>query len=277
MSISDTSSWVDIHNHLVPGVDDGARDVEAVLTSVERMTRCGIRRIVTTPHIQGSLTTERGRYEARLSEVTEAFDRARKAVREAFPEVEFSRGHEILIDIPEVDCSDPRIRLAGTTFVLIEWPRLQIPPGTTRVIEHIREQGFRPVVAHPERYTGMSKAIRLAGRWREAGGYLQVNYGSLVGRYGSGPQMLAYRLLRQGWVDYLASDFHGHPTLKIYQREAYEEFEERDAVETLELLGRTNPARLLHNEEPLVAPSLATDPRLLKRLRGMIRRENAHE
>ena len=275
MILSDTTSCVDIHNHLVPGVDDGARDIPAVLQSVERMTQAGVRRIVTTPHVEGSLTLDEGRCEARLSDVTEAFERARSAIKEEFPEVEFKRGHEVLIDVPDVDLSDARLRLAGTSFVLIEWPRLQIPPGTPRVLGGIREQGYRPIIAHPERYGGMLRAFGLAGHWREVGAYLQVNYGSLVGRYGSEAQILAFRLLRQGWVDYLASDFHGHSSLKIYKREAWAEFDGRDAAETAELLCRTNPSRLLHDEEPLPVPSLPADPTFLTRLQGLLKRESA--
>lgn len=271
----DTKSLVDIHNHLVPGVDDGARDMRAVTDSIERMTRVQVRRIVTTPHIQGSLTLVGSRLEARLAEVDEAFERAHSAIKEDFPEVEFRRGHEVLIDVPEVDLSDPRIRLAGTSFVLVEWPRLQIPPGTPRVVERIREQGYRPIIAHPERYAGMNRFISLAGRWREAGAYLQVNYGSLVGRYGSEAQMVAFQLLREGWADYMASDFHGHPSLKIYKREAWTEFEVRDAVPTAELLNRTNPSRLLEDLEPMPVPPLPADPSLMTRLRGMLNRESA--
>jgi len=274
MTGPDATSLVDLHNHLVPGVDDGARDMAAVLSSVERMTRVGVRRIVTTPHIQGSLTHEEDRLEARLSEVTTAFQRAQDAVKDAFPEVEFRRGHEVLIDVPEVDVSDPRLRLAGTRFVLIEWPRLQIPPGTTQVIAEMRRQGYRPVIAHPERYTGLGKSLSLVGRWREAGALLQVNHGSLVGRYGHAAQVVAYRLLRQGWVDYLSSDFHGHASLKIYKKEAWEAFEQRGALETFDLLVRVNPARLLDDLEPIMVPILETDPPFLERLRGMIRRES---
>lgn len=273
--IIDPTSLVDIHSHLVPGVDDGARSISAVVESVQRMTRSGIRRIVTTPHIQGSLTLDSSAYEARLSEVGKAFGSARDAIHDAFPEVEFKRGHEVLIDVPEVDVSDPRIRLAGTSFVLIEWPRLQLPPGTDRVIDNIRQQGYRPIVAHPERYAGMTQSFGLAGRWREMGAFLQVNYGSLVGRYGADARIVANRLLKQGWVDYLASDFHGHSSLKLYKKEAWEKFEQCGALETAEILSRVNPSRLLSDEEPLPVPTIHADAKLFRRLRGMLRRENA--
>lgn len=270
MSERDVTSFVDIHSHLVPGVDDGARDVSAVLDSVERFTRASVRRILTTPHIEGSLTHDAARLEERLRTVTDAWTLAQRAIQEGFPEVEFMRGHEVLLDVPEVDFTDPRIRLAGTRFVLVEWPRLQLPPGTVRVLARIREQGWRPVVAHPERYAGMGQAIGMAAQWREVGARLQVNFGSLVGRYGSAAQSTAHRLLRRGWVDYLASDFHGHPRLKLHVDEASEALEALGADEALTYLYRTNPARLLADQDPLPVPLLPSERGLWARLKGLI-------
>lgn len=272
MTIPDTTSLVDIHSHLVPGVDDGARSVPAVLSSIERLTHVGIRRLVTTPHIRGSLTLDRARLEARLSEVSDAFVEATAALKGQFPEVEYRRGHEILLDVPEVDLSDPRIRMAETSFVLVEWPRLHIPPGTSRVLGRMREQGWSPVIAHPERYVGISGQMNLAAQWREAGAFLQVNYGSLDGRYGADAQAVALRLLEGGLVDYLASDFHGQSGMKIYKDEAWAVLEDRGADEALDLLCRVNPSRLLDDLDPLPVPGVAPSSRLFDRLRGMVRR-----
>ncbi len=83
------------------------------------------------------------------------------------------------------------------------------------MVKEIVERGYRPIIAHPERYVGMGEDLDVARQWREAGAYQQVNFGSLVGRYGARPQGTALRLLRRGWVDYLASDFNGHRKLKI--------------------------------------------------------------
>ena len=197
MLVSDTISVIDIHSHLVPGVDDGARHVPGVLAAAERMADVGIKSVVTTPHIRGSLTLDPPALEHRLSAVSAAFDDAESALAQHLPNFEYRRGHEVLIDIPEPDLSDPRIRMAGTSFVLLEWPRLAIPPGTPRVLRWIRDQGYRPIVAHPERYVGMSERLELAEKWRDAGAYLQVNYGSFVGRYGAEAQTVAFRLLQQ--------------------------------------------------------------------------------
>lgn len=273
--LKDPSSLVDIHSHLVPAVDDGAKDLVAVLNSIDRFTQVGIRRVVTTPHIQASLTLDPVQYEKRLSTVTEAFEKAAVAIRADFPAVEYRRGHEVLIDIPEPDLSDVRIRMAGTSFVLLEWPRLHIPPGTTRVLRWIRDQGYRPIVAHPERYAGMVKQRDMAARWRESGAYLQLNYGSLLGRYGAEAQIVAYRLMEAGLVDYMASDFHGHSSLKVYKKEAWAAIEERDGAGSLECLCKTNPSRLLEDLEPVPAPAIGPAPGLLNRLRDMVRRPQA--
>ena len=275
MSHGDPTSFVDIHSHLVPGVDDGARDVEAVLDSVERFTRLSVRRILTTPHLDGSLTLDPQRLEERLSTVSSAWERAAEAIGEHFPEVEFRRGHEVLLDHPDVDFSDPRMRLAGTSFVLVEWPRLQLPPWTVRILKRIRQKGYRPIVAHPERYAGMAQSIDVVAQWRDAGAYLQVNYGSLVGRYGAGPQSIADRLLRRGWADFLASDFHGHPRLKIYMSEAAEALEDLGGEEVMTYLCRTNPGRILHDEEPLPVPVLPVERGFWARLRGIFERSIA--
>jgi len=275
VSHRDPTAFVDIHSHLVPGVDDGARDVPAVLDAVERFTRLSVRRIITTPHIDGSLTLDPEGLEARLSAVSRAWDRAAEAIGEHFPEVEFRRGHEVLLDVPEVDLSDPRIRMAGTSFVLVEWPRLQLPPGTVRVLRHIRESGYRPIVAHPERYSGIGQAIDVVGQWRDVGAYLQVNYGSLLGRYGAAAQSVADRLLRRGWVDYLASDFHAHPRLKIYRTEASDVLRQLGADEVMTYLSRTNPGRVLSDEEPLPVPVLPPERGFWARLKGIIERSIA--
>lgn len=276
--VGDAGSLVDIHSHLVPGVDDGARHLPGALSAIERMTHHGIRRLVTTPHLRASLAGIPGRLDERLDEVTAAYELTREAVREEFPDVEYLRGHEVLIDVPEPDVSDERMRLAGTSFVLVEWPRLQVPPGTDRVVRFIRENGYRPIIAHPERYMGMQQRSELPFKWKEAGARLQVNYGSLVGRYGSEAQTVAWRLLGQGLVDYLASDFHGQSRLKIYKREAWAEIHERGGDEALDLLCRVNPARVLEDAEPLPVPAISPPSVLLQRLRGiMVRRDRAVE
>lgn len=269
----DLTSYADIHNHLVPGVDDGARTVEDVLDAVGRMVKLGIRKIITTPHLDGSLSLEPDRLEARLGPVTEAFERAAEAVGERFPAVEFRRGHEVMLDVPDVRFDDPRMRMAGTSFALVEWPRHHLPPGTPEVLKRIRDDGVRPIVAHPERYVGADLSVLAA--WKEAGAYLQVNYGSLLSRYGAEARTRALRLVRRGWADYMASDFHGRPDRHLYAEEAWTRVEELDGREALVHLCLTNPARVLRDEEPLPVPSLPEERGFWAKVREFLSAEPA--
>ena len=269
----DPTAFADVHNHLVPDVDDGARNLEDTLDAVERMTQSGIRKIITTPHLEGSLTLDPERLEERLQEVTGAFDRAASAVAESFPEVDLRRGHEVMLDIPDVDFSDPRMRLAGTRFVLVEWPRLHVPPGTSKVLYRIREEGYVPIVAHPERYVGMD--IELASRWREAGALLQVNYGSLNGRYGGEARALAHALLRRGLSDYMASDFHARPDRAIYMDQARARLDDLGGGEAFVTMSLTNPARIFRGEEPMPVPPLPMERGFWARVRGILNSEDA--
>ncbi len=266
----DPLQLTDFHSHLVPSVDDGARSVEDALEGMGRMKAAGITRITTTPHIDASLTASPSVLAERLAAVDEAFGRLEASAREAFPDVELNRGHEVMLDVPDPDLSDARLHLADTHFVLIEWPRLTVPPGTVEALRRLVAQGVRPIIAHPERYRGMPERIRLAEVWRNEGAILQVNYGSLVGRYGSQVRGLAFRLLERGWVDCLSTDFHARPHLELHVGPAEDVLVARGAEEQFALLAATNPRRVLDGKDPLPVPSLPPDRRLWSKLRGLL-------
>ena len=256
MTPAERSCVGDLHNHLVPGVDDGARSLEEALEAVERMVAAGIGKIITTSHVNASLTHDSGLLGTLLEEVDESWQKLAEEVRERFPDVELYRGHEVMLDVPDPNFSDARLRLAGTSFVLVEWPRLQIPPKTTQVIERIADAGYPPILAHPERYAGMKQELASAGAWRSAGAYLQVNHGSFVGRYGPDAHKVASELLARGWVDYLSSDFHARAHLGIHLKGAEKFFTAHDGLEQFQLLTVTNPGRVILDQRPLPVASM---------------------
>ncbi|MDX1566897.1 MAG: CpsB/CapC family capsule biosynthesis tyrosine phosphatase [Longimicrobiales bacterium] len=269
MTSESPSGLGDLHSHLVPAVDDGAQSLEDALEGIGRMKEAGIVRIVTTPHLEGSLTREPDAYSSFLGRMDEAWEKVSAAAADEFPDVEFHRGQEVMLDIPDVDFSEERIRLAGTSFVLVEWPRLQVPPETPRVVSRIRFGGLKPIIAHPERYRGVGRELQIMGEWRRMGAYLQVSYGSFVGRYGDRAKKRAFQLLERGWIDYLSTDFHGRPNLELYLDEAREILEEAGADEQFSLLAETNPARLLRDEEPISVPGIERESGIWKRLRRL--------
>ena len=271
MTFHESGTAADLHSHLVPGVDDGARTLDEALEAVDRMASAGIGRILTTPHLDASITHDPAKLAERLGQVDDAWEEVSRAVADRFPELVFQRGYEIMLDVPDPDLSDPRLRLAGTPFVLVEWPRLQIPPRTEHVIQRICADGYRPILAHPERYQGIEHDVELAGAWRRSGAYLQVNHGSFAGRFGKEARDVACKLLAQGWVDYLASDFHARRHLGIYLRESEAFFREHGGGEQLRLLTVSNPGRVFLGEAPLPVPPLVIQSRFWNRFKSILK------
>lgn len=257
----------DVHSHLVPGVDDGSRSVEEALGAVQQLVDEGVGRVVTTPHLRGSVTRVEDRFQRVMAAMDEGWSRISGAVAERFPDLVFQRGHEVLLDVPDPDLSDPRVRLAGSSAVLVEWPNFRVPPETPRSLRRLVDAGVRPVVAHPERYQGYQDVITRPGEWRDVGALLQVNFASLAGFYGSQARDRAVTLLARGWVDLLATDFHGREDVIPYVDEVRSLLEGSEGKEQWDLLTRVNPRRILEEREPLPVPPLEIRDGLLTRLR----------
>lgn len=249
---------VDFHNHLIPGVDDGARDMEQALEGVGRLAEAGVQEIVTTPHVSVLALKRPGEEEWRRA-LDEGWRALQEACHKHFPQVSLYSGAEILLDWPEIDLSNPRLRLAGGRFALVEFPLTSILLNTGRMLETIRAGGVQPIVAHPERYVNLTEMVEEVVGWHDAGILLQVNAGSLAGYYGEAIQARAMWLLEGGFVDYGASDFHGRrgPWLA----EAWAALASVGGDEQAELLFDVNPRRILTDEPPLPVPPLPKDRR----------------
>jgi protein-tyrosine phosphatase len=267
-----SAGLVDLHSHLVPGVDDGARTMEDVIEGLGRMVERGVRSVVTTPHLVGSLTHDSMRIEHRLQEVAVAWAPVREEVRRHFPDLEFERAFEILLDVPDPDLSLPGLCFPGTRTALVEWPSLRIPVHTGGVLGRLVAQGYQPVLAHPERYRGYSKGLAEAVAWRQEGAALQMNYGALAGRYGPEVHAQAVQLLERGWVDFFSTDFHGRSHLRLYIREVGRIFSDLGAEEAWSLLCQVNPDRVRRGLRPLPVPPISFSPGVLGRVREWFRR-----
>jgi protein-tyrosine phosphatase len=262
---------VDFHSHLMPGVDDGAEDVEHSIFALRAFRAQGTTTCITTPHFDGSLTKSPVAAEARLG----ALDAAWKVLQGAceaepgLPSIE--RGVEVMLDEPDPDLTDPRLRLAGGPFVLCEFPAMQLPPNAEWALHNIRRQGWRPIIAHPERYRNHDARLTVLARCRAAGAHLQVNAGSLLGQHGERAQAIARTLLALGWVDYLASDYHARGVPSTARAVAL--LRERGAATHAHRLTVENPERILAGLGPLpVAPLEAKQARpWWARLFGSIR------
>ncbi|MES2522243.1 MAG: CpsB/CapC family capsule biosynthesis tyrosine phosphatase [Gemmatimonadota bacterium] len=243
---------IDIHSHLLPGVDDGSPSFEVSLPVLERFADDGVTVLVCTPHLNASRATSApyAEYVAILEEL-----RAR-----APSTIELRMGWEIMLDSPGTDLSGPELCLGDSRALLVEFTRGGLPPGGTHELRRIARLGRTPVLAHPERYYGCT--LDHVKEWRSFGVVIQTDVSVLMGR--GAPADLARAMLSHGYIDVLASDNHGdHRALSTVR----DWLIERGGEEQVDLLTHHNAELVLANEEPLPVPPLR--PGLVSRIRGI--------
>jgi len=246
---------IDIHSHLLPGVDDGSPTVDVSVPVLRAFAAAGVRKVVCTPHLEASRATA-APYDRHAQILEKLRARAPK-------EVELALGWEIMLDTPGADLRSPRLGLAGSSAVLVEFAH-GVPPSAAEELYRQRMSGIVPVLAHAERYWG-STPERVA-EWREVGTVIQVDSAALGGRGRS--QQLAVELIERGLVDVIASDNHGDSRSIATAREWLLEL---GAAEQATLLTETNAARLLANEPTLPVAPVEVSRGLLTRLRAIFR------
>ena len=241
---------IDLHSHLLPFVDDGAEDWDRARTALEAVSAAGVRTSMVTPHVRGSLTLEPDGLDARLAELDGVWPDFVELTGRTAPALTVLRAAEVMLDRPDVDLSDPRIRLNGTRFALVEFPHMSVPPRSVETLHGLRRRGWTPVLAHPERYRGLGRPVEVASQWRQAGALLQVNAGSVLGAYGDTARETALLLLRDGLVDVVASDFHARGAFPSPAAQAFLRKQHGAPQELLATLFETNPGRLLEGLDP---------------------------
>lgn len=253
---------IDFHNHLIPGVDDGAADAAQAAEALGTFHAQGVHTVVATPHVNGSVTLEPRALAERLAELDAGW--AELEAQAPASGVRVLRGAEIMLDVPAPDLSDPRLRLAGTSAVLVEFPFMNVPPNALQALFEIKLAGWTPVLAHPERYGNAARDLSDAAEWCRVGAALQVNAGSLLGRYGKPASELAWGLVERGLVAYVSSDYHARGRCPVAECRA--ELERRGGEHHARLLMEENPGRMLEGKPPLRVPPLLAPRPLWKRI-----------
>ncbi len=246
---------IDIHTHLLPGVDDGARTQAQALEVLERFAAAGVTCVVCTPHLAASEAAHMP---------TEKYQRLHRELCEvAPPTITLQRGWEIMLDRPGIDLTGSHLRLGASGAILVEFPRGPLPPGTELELARLKQSGVLPVVAHPERYGGAT--LELVRRWRAAGAVIQTDTAYLLGD--SERSALARGMLQDGLIDILASDNHGD---RRSLWAAHEWLIEIDAADASQLLTTVNPEALLSDQRLVPVPPVRLDKGMFARLRELV-------
>ncbi|MBC7913890.1 MAG: capsular biosynthesis protein [Pyrinomonadaceae bacterium] len=193
----------DLHSHLIPGIDDGAQNLDESIVLIKRMMGFGFSKLITTPHIMADY------YRNTSSSILKGLEIVQEEVKRLNLKVEIAAAAEYYLDETfENKLAKGDILPLGKNHLLFELSYINYPQNLFEVIEKIKDKGYIPLLAHPERYPYMTGSIENYQRLREAGCYLQLNTLSLVGHYGKPTQKIAEEMVDNYLVDFLGSDLH---------------------------------------------------------------------
>lgn len=265
MSKTGIHGVVDLHHHLLPGVDDGAADVATAVELARLALADGITTVIATPHtLDGTYDVTRQRARQAHADLVAALAAA------AVPlEVRLAAEVHLHEQVPELLAQDPDLSLDGQgRYLLLELPHQGPPPGLPEFLFRLRTAGTTPIIAHPERNLAVRQDPDLTADWLDCGVELQLTAGSLTGAFGAPIRDCALRLLRAGRVAVVATDSHSlhkRPPLVQQACAVISNVLDRDAAR---LLLVDNPVRIAAGAptNELVRPAAARRRGLLSTL-----------
>lgn len=237
---------IDIHNHILPGLDDGAQTVEEALTLLKLALDDGVTHLVCTPHIHP------GRYHNTLSDIKAVFDQFCQLPEIKALPIELAMASEVrLSDEILLLYQQAQLPYIGqwqdTNVLLLELPHDRVPMGLTSLMNWMKQQGITPLIAHPERNRELMRRPEIAAQLHEQGAIFQVTAASISGKFGNKANTLAHWLLQCELVDFVASDAH-HPINRPPSMcQAHGVLSETYGKRIADKLCRDNPALLAHS------------------------------
>jgi protein-tyrosine phosphatase len=195
---------IDLHTHILPGIDDGARTLDDALEMARALVADGVTAVAATPHVRDDYPTS-------ADVMLRAVDELRGVLQSEGIPLTLLPGAELAIDrIPRLGEHDlKRLTLAGSgIYVLVETPYYGWPPELAERLLELRIAGFTPVLAHPERNADVQRAPSLLAPFVHGGTLVQVTAASLDGRLGAASRQAASHLVETGLAHMIASDAH---------------------------------------------------------------------
>jgi len=193
-----------MHNHILPGIDDGAENPEQAIGLLKGFGELGINRFIATPHIMSNLyPNTRETIQAALQDLERAL------MEEGIKDISIEASAEHMIDDDFIGkISDGEELSIRDHYLLIEMSYLQPPLNFAEAVIKVASKGYFPILAHPERYMFLHKRLHKYKQYKERGILLQLNLLSLGDYYGKDVQKVAFKLLDEGLIDIVATDIH---------------------------------------------------------------------
>jgi len=239
---------IDLHHHLIHGVDDGPADLETSLAMAREAAHEGVRHIVCTPHANHLYPYPLPLIEERLEELRERLN----GIVELSPGCDF----HLSIDNIEAALAHPlRYSINDHGYLLCEFPELLIPPNAEMVLYRLQSAGYTPIITHPERCTALHQAPDRLADWIRKGCLIQITASALYGRFGPRAEAFSNELLKRHWVHFVASDAH-HPVWRPpHLKHAYEYVAQKMGEEYAKLLFERNPQAAVTGQRLPIQPA----------------------
>lgn len=240
---------IDIHSHILPGIDDGAEGIAQSLQIARQMEAAGFRGVIATPHVM------EGQPFLPARQILVAAEGFQQELEKTGIHLKVYPGGEHYI-FPELAgwLKKGKLLTLGMTgkYILIELPSMDIPTYTEQVFFELQVQGITPILAHPERYPQLEQNPKILYEWLGKGVLYQLNLKSLTGQYGPRVQAMAVNLLGCGLVHFIGTDTH-RPSSKAqpYQAEL-EALRQHCGASTIKTLLEDNPQAILEGRTILV-------------------------
>ena len=238
---------IDIHSHILYGIDDGSKSLEESINIIKEHIKMGFTDIVVTPHY-----IENSKYETNNIDKENILNELKEELKKQNIKINLYLGNEVFVNnnLEELIKKQEISTINNSKYLLIEFPMNEKPNDINNIIYELKIKGIIPIIAHPERYDYVEKNPNLVLEWIEEGALLQSNYGSIIGVYGSGPQKTIKKLLKKDLIDFLATDIH-YPNNKIYLNmdKIRKKIKKIISEERFIELANTNPKRIIENKE----------------------------
>lgn len=206
--------FIDIHSHLLPGIDDGAKDMENSIELITKMDSYGISNFVTTPHVLGDV------YPNSSEVIKEKMDLVKQELEHrGLNHINFRAAAEYMMDEKfMIRLENNDILTIKDNFVLVEMSYFNAPFNLFDILFEIQLKSYKPILAHPERYNFYHQDFQMYHKLKKAGCLFQLNLLSLTEQYGKGVQKITQKLLTEGLYDFVGSDTHHMNHLRLLQK-----------------------------------------------------------
>jgi tyrosine-protein phosphatase YwqE len=213
VTVSFKGLHTDMHSHLIPGIDDGVKSLGAAVDLVRAMKELGFKKLLTTPHVMADL------YRNSPETILEGLESLREAVRQAGIDMELEAAAEYKLDEGMKGLLDRGELLHfGDRHVLVELPYDTPPLHLHSQLFELQGAGYRPVLAHPERYSYWHGEFQVMEALKDQGILFQLNTISLSGFYSHPTKKMSEKLIHAGMIDYLGSDVHNMHYFKLLEK-----------------------------------------------------------